>query len=64
MSVTTAPGAATHEIATTPRGVVRDGPGRWIVQGRAVEMPVVVRDASSGAVTWLVPSAEIGRAHV
>jgi hypothetical protein len=43
------------------RATVPDGPGRWIVQGRVVEMPVVVRDASSAAVTWLVPTAPARR---
>lgn len=43
------------------RAAVPDGTGRWIVQGRVVSMPVIVRDAASGAVTWLVSSAAARR---
>ena len=43
--------------ATATTSAKADGPGRWIVQGRTVTMPVEVRDASSGAVTYLVSAA-------
>jgi hypothetical protein len=36
-------------------------PRRWIFQGREVTMPVVVRDASSAAATFVVPSAAARR---
>ncbi|MFM7735276.1 MAG: acetoacetate decarboxylase family protein [Alphaproteobacteria bacterium] len=61
MGTGTAGTAATAASTSAARGALPDGPGRWIVQGRVVEMPVVVRDASSGAVTWLVPSAAARR---
>jgi Acetoacetate decarboxylase (ADC) len=44
----------THAAATT-------APRRWVFQGREVTMPVVVRDASSAAATWVVPSAAARR---
>ena len=37
------------------------GPARYQIQGRTVEMPVVVRDASAGVATWLVPADEVQR---
>jgi hypothetical protein len=36
-------------------------PGRWLFAGREVTAPVVVRDASSSAATWLVPAAAARR---
>ncbi len=61
-AATTAPPPPSRGASGAPtRAAIPDGPGRWIVQGRVVEMPVVVRDASSAAVTWLVPSAPARR---
>src|SRR5690606_32737225 len=37
------------------------GPARYPIQGRTVELPVVVRDASAGVATWLVPAREVQR---
>jgi len=41
------------------RGAERRGP--WICDGREVRMPVVVRDAASGAATYLVSAAAARR---
>jgi len=46
-----------NATATTSAHAKADGPSSWIVQGRTVTMPVEVRDASSGAVTYLVSAA-------
>ncbi len=49
---------ATASNVVTGNGATWKGDGLYEVQGREVRMPVVVRDASSLAATWLVDTAK------